>query len=127
MRSPTPNNCAHWCAPDAEIRRARAGCSAPASIGVTEFEAHIDVFDPQRRLRLMYLPVPDAAAARTTVMVDDFILERAPAARSCASWARVCRRAGVGYSVLAAAHQLAAALKRLKVFVEKHSKAGAPP
>jgi len=65
---------AHWCSPQAEIR-ARAGGLFRASVDrVTEFEARIDVFEPQRRLRLMYLPHPGLPAARS-VMVDDFILD----------------------------------------------------
>ncbi|MBV9344396.1 MAG: SRPBCC domain-containing protein [Gammaproteobacteria bacterium] len=65
---------AHWCSPRAEIR-ARAGGLFRASVDrVTEFEARIDVFEPQRRLRLMYLPHPTLRAARS-VMVDDFILD----------------------------------------------------
>ena len=63
-----------WCSPEAEIR-ARPGGLFRASIDrVTEFEAHIDVFEPGRRLRLMYLPHPTLPRA-DTVMVDDLILD----------------------------------------------------
>ena len=40
---------------------------------VTEFEAHIDVYMPQRRMRLVYLPSPHLPADCT--MVDDFVLD----------------------------------------------------
>src|SRR3977135_160606 len=66
-----------WCSPDAEIRARRGGLFRASVDRVTEFEAHIDVFEPGRRLRLIYLPSP--ALPRTeTVIVDDFILEPVP-------------------------------------------------
>ena len=43
---------------------------------VTEFEAHIDVYMPQRRMRLVYLPSPHLPADCT--MVDDFVLDGGP-------------------------------------------------
>ena len=65
---------ARWCSPEAEIR-ARPGGLFRASVDrVNEFEAQIDVFEPRRRLRLMYLPHAALPAARS-VMVDDFILD----------------------------------------------------
>jgi len=67
-----------WCSPKAEIR-ARAGGLFRACVDrVTELEAHIDVYEPERRLRLIYLPsaaLPPADSA----LIDDFILERARA------------------------------------------------
>lgn len=63
-----------WCSPKAEIR-ARAGGLFRACVDrVTELEAHIDVYEPGRRLRLIYLPstkLPPADSA----LIDDFILE----------------------------------------------------
>ena len=45
-----------WCAPDAQLRP-RAGGLFRASVDrVTLMEAHIDVYDANRRLRLIYLP-----------------------------------------------------------------------
>ena len=61
-----------------------------------------------RRLRLIYLPSATLPRVRPACMIDDFIIEPAGAARSCACSARVCRRRRVGYAVPAAAHQLAA-------------------
>ena len=67
-----------WCSPKAEIR-ARAGGLFRACVDrVTELEAHIDVYEPGRRLRLIYLPnvaLPPADSA----LIDDFILEPARA------------------------------------------------
>ena len=68
---------ARWCSPGCGHPGA-PGCSFRASVDrVTEFEAHIDVFEPGRRLRLLYLPVPDLPRS-DSVMVDDFILDRVP-------------------------------------------------
>jgi uncharacterized protein YndB with AHSA1/START domain len=67
-----------WCSPKAEIR-ARAGGLFRACVDrVTELEAHIDVYEPGRRLRLIYLP--SAALPPTeSALIDDFILEPARA------------------------------------------------
>ena len=68
---------ARWCSPGAQIR-ARAGGLFRASVDrVTEFEAHIDVFEPGRRLKLIYLPTPGVPPAGS-VMTDDFILDAVP-------------------------------------------------
>src|SRR5438309_3968099 len=63
-----------WCSPGAEIRPCKGGLFRASVDRVTEFEAHIDVFEPGRRLRLIYLP--SAALPPTdSAIVDDFILE----------------------------------------------------
>ncbi len=63
-----------WCSPAAEIR-ARPGGHFRASVDrITELEAHIDVFEPERRLRLIYLPCA-ALPATDSALVDDFILD----------------------------------------------------
>jgi uncharacterized protein YndB with AHSA1/START domain len=66
-----------WCSPRAEIRARRGGVFRASVDRVTEFEAHIDVFEPPRRLRLIYLPAAQLPPAET-VMVDDFILDPRP-------------------------------------------------
>lgn len=67
-----------WCSPKAEIR-ARAGGLFRACVDrVTELEAHIDVYEPVRRMRLIYLPSA-ALPATDSALVDDFILEPAKA------------------------------------------------
>jgi len=66
-----------WCSPGAEIR-ARSGGLFRASVDrLTELEGHIDVFEPPRRLRLMYLR-SEALPPADTVLVDDFMLEPVP-------------------------------------------------
>ena len=102
-----------------------AGGSFRASVDrVTEFEAHIDVFDPGRRLRLVYLPAAELPPA-DSVMVDDFILDKV-------SGGTIVRLLGSGvpaggqwdtqYWRLRTSWQ--AALTRLKVYVEKQLKPG---
>jgi len=66
-----------WCSPAADISARKGGLFRASVDRVTEFEAHIDVFEPGRRLRLIYLPSPALPRAQS-VMVDDFILEPVP-------------------------------------------------
>jgi uncharacterized protein YndB with AHSA1/START domain len=120
-----PAQLCQWCSPRAEVRP-RAGGLFRASVDrLTELEAHIDVFDPPRRLRLIYLPsrhLPPAA----TVMVDDFILEPMPGGGT------IVRQLGSGvpatpewdtqYRRLRAGWQ--AAMTRLKVFAEQQARGG---
>jgi hypothetical protein len=44
---------------------------------LTELEAHIEVFEPGRRMRLMYMRSA-ALPATESVLVDDFMLEPMP-------------------------------------------------
>lgn len=71
-----PSQLTEWCSPDARIS-ARAGGLFRACVDrVTELEACIDVFEPGRRLRLIYLPCASLPPA-LSALVDDFILEPA--------------------------------------------------
>jgi uncharacterized protein YndB with AHSA1/START domain len=111
-----------WCAPDAQMRP-RAGGLFRASVDrVTEMEAHIDVCEPNRRLRLIYLPSATLPATESAI-VADFILEPAlPPASGVIlrvlgsgipegpTWDTQYKRMKVGWS---------AAMARLKVYVEK--------
>ena len=63
-----------WCSPAADIRPKQGGLFRASVDRVTEFEAHIDVFEPGRRLRLIYLPNGELPPA-SSVITDDFILE----------------------------------------------------
>src|SRR5258708_33827427 len=47
-----------WCSPDAEIRARKGGLFRASVDRVTEFEPHIDGFEPGRRLRRSYRPSP---------------------------------------------------------------------
>jgi len=107
-----------WCSPGAQMV-ARQGGSFRASVDrVTEFEAHIDVFDPVRRLRLIYLPSPELPAAESA-LVDEFFLEpdgEATIVRLLGSgvpsgqeWDAVYMRLRIGWE---------RAMARLKVLVE---------
>src|SRR2546430_10616620 len=59
---------ARWCSPAAEISARKGGLFRASVDRVTEFEAHIELFEPGRRLRLIYLP--SAAMPRAdTVMI----------------------------------------------------------
>jgi uncharacterized protein YndB with AHSA1/START domain len=113
-----------WCSPDAEIR-ARAGGLFRASVDrVTEFEAHIDVCEPQRRLKLIYLPTPGVPPA-DRAMSDDFILE-------AVAEGTIVRLLGSGFPVsdawetqfLRLRTGWSQALARLKVLVEQQLKQG---
>jgi uncharacterized protein YndB with AHSA1/START domain len=115
-----------WCSPDAQIRP-RANGSFRASVDrVTEFEARIDVFEPGRRLRLIYLPAPQLPAE--TVMIDDFILDKV-------AGGTIVRLLGSGVPATPAwdtqfarlRASWGAAMTRLKVFVEQQSRTGALP
>jgi uncharacterized protein YndB with AHSA1/START domain len=108
-----------WCSPSAEIS-ARTGGIFRASVDrVTELEAHIDVFEPERRLRLIYLPSPALPPAETA-LVDDFMLdgnERNTIVRLLGSgfptdsaWDPVYMRLRVGWE---------RAIARLKVLIEE--------
>ena len=117
-----------WCAPDAQMRAREGGLFRASVDRVTEMEAHIDVFVPERRLRLIYLPSPAFPPAETAI-VADFILEPAPpptrgtivrmlgmGVPDGREWDVPFKRMKVGW---------AAAMARLKVYVEKQMAAGA--
>src|ERR1700676_2010324 len=68
-----PARLARWYAAQARVD-AREGGSFWARIDADlTREAHIDVFQPLRRLRLIYMPLP-ALPSDDAVMVDDFML-----------------------------------------------------
>ena len=116
-----------WCSPRAQIRP-RAGGLFRASVDrVTEFEAQIEVFEPGRRLRLMYLP-SEAVPKADTVMVDDFILDPVPGGtivRLLGSGISAAPEWDTQYWRLRTSWQQA--LARLKVFVEEHPSGEALP
>ena len=120
-----PDALPQWCSPTAEIRPRQGGTFRASVDRVTELEAHIDVFEPGRRLRLIYLPATELPPTEQTI-VDDFILE--PTATGTilrllgsgvpgtADWDTQYRRLRIGWQQ---------AITRLKVFVERQLK-GAP-
>jgi len=65
---------AKWCSPGARISPRAGGIFRAKIDRITELEAHIDVFEPGRRLRLIHLPSPSWPASES-VIIDDLILE----------------------------------------------------
>jgi uncharacterized protein YndB with AHSA1/START domain len=122
-----PGQLTRWCSPGAVIRPPQGGLFRASVDRVTEFEAQIDVFEPARRLRLLYLPYSGLPRG-DTVMVDDFILDRVPGGtivRLLGSGVPAAPEWDTQYWRLRTSWQQA--LTRLKVFVEKQAKTGAPP
>jgi uncharacterized protein YndB with AHSA1/START domain len=116
-----------WCSPAASIRARPGGLFRACVDRVTEFEAHIDVFEPPRRLRLLYLPCERLPRA-PSVMIDDFILdpvEGGTIVRLLGSGVPATAEWDTQYWRLRTSWQQA--LQRLKVFVEKQLQTGAPP
>jgi uncharacterized protein YndB with AHSA1/START domain len=113
-------NLTQWCSPAAEIRARQGGLFRASVDRVTELEAHIDVYEPGRRLRLIYLP--SAALPPTdSAIIDDFILESVALGTilrllgsgvpSAIEWDTQYRRLRMGWLQ---------AMTRLKVFAETH-------
>jgi uncharacterized protein YndB with AHSA1/START domain len=110
-----------WCSPDASIRAKTGGLFRASVDRVTQLEAHIDVCEPGRRLRLIYLPC-DALPGEDPV-TDDFILATGPRGT-------MVRLLGSGFTDSAGGEVQfrrmrmgwERALARLKVFVEQLEK-----
>ena len=66
-----------WCSPEAELQPRQGGLFRARIDRLTELEAHIDVFEKGRRLRLIYLPNPALPRAES-VLTDDLIVEAVP-------------------------------------------------
>ncbi|MBV8145534.1 MAG: SRPBCC domain-containing protein [Gammaproteobacteria bacterium] len=121
-----PTQLTRWCSPQAQIQPRQGGLFRASVDRVSEFEAHIDVFEPGRRLRLMYLP-SSSLPPSGTVMVDDFILDRAPGGtivRLLGSGVSGAPEWDTQYWRLRTSWQQA--MTRLKVFVEMQGRTGAP-
>ena len=117
---------ARWCSPGAEIHP-RQGGSFRASIDrLTELEAHIDVFEPGRRMRLMYMRSA-ALPAGESVLVDDFMLEPMPGGtivRLLGSGVPATPAWDTQYLRLRTGWQQA--MTRLKVLLESEAQGAAP-
>ena len=120
-----PQSLTRWCSPEAELQPRQGGLFRARVDRVTELEAHIDVFDAGRRLRLIYLP--NASLPRAdSVMTDDLIVEAVPGGT-------VVRLLGSGVpgdpqwdtQYWRLRTSWLAALNRLKVFVEAQQRPGA--
>jgi len=124
-RAITDSAClALWCSPRAQIRAQPRGLFRASVDRVTELEAHIDVFEPNRRLRLIYMPIAGLPATES-VVIDDFILEPAEDGT-------IVRLLGSGYPgdevwdipYMRLRMSWGQAMTRLKVFVEKQGDRG---
>jgi len=108
-----------WCSPKAEIRAQPGGLFRASVDRVTELEAHIDVFEPTRRIRLIYMATASLPST-DSVIIDDFILEPegdGTIVRLLGSGYPATVEWDVPYMRLRTGWQQA--LARLKVFVEK--------
>ena len=72
-----PLSLTRWCSPEAELQPRQGGLFRARVDRVTELEAHIDVFEVGRRVRLIYLPNP-ALPRSDSVLTDDLIVEAVP-------------------------------------------------
>ncbi len=126
-RALTTRDClTRWCSPAADIKPKAGGLFRASVDRVIELEAHIDVFEPSRRLRLIYLPSKDLPPT-DSALIDDFILDAtAPGTivrllgsgiPSTLDWDAQYKRLRTGWH---------AAMTRLKVFVERQM-TGTPP
>jgi len=75
-----PDALALWYADGARIDPREGGYYAVRTRLLGRREAHIDAFQPNRRLRLIYDPNPDWPAMGEGVIVEDFLIDRDPKA-----------------------------------------------
>jgi uncharacterized protein YndB with AHSA1/START domain len=68
-----PELLAQWYGPGARVAARAGGSYLVRADRDLEREAHIDVFEPARRLRLIYMP-PRNLPASDAVVIDDFII-----------------------------------------------------
>ncbi|HXZ59709.1 MAG TPA: SRPBCC domain-containing protein [Steroidobacteraceae bacterium] len=120
-----PQSLTRWCSPEAQLQPRQGGLFRARVDRVTELEAHIDVFDAGRRVRLIYLPNP-ALPRCDSVLTDDLIVEAVPGGT-------VVRLLGSGVpgepewdtQYWRLRTSWLQALNRLKVLVEAQNRAGA--
>lgn len=108
-----------WCSPNADMKAKPGGLFRASVDRVVELEAHIDVYEPTRRLRLIYLPSKELPPTNSAV-IDDLILDPTPPGTivrllgsgipSTPDWDTQYKRLRMGWQ---------AAMARLKVFVER--------
>ena len=96
-----------WCSPRADIKARKGGLFRASVDRVIELEAHIDVYEPARRLRLIYLPSPELPPADTAI-IDDFILDATPPETIVRLFRlRHSKQPGLGCTIQAPAHGVA--------------------
>jgi uncharacterized protein YndB with AHSA1/START domain len=90
-----PARLARWYAPQARVDAREGGSFWIRIDAELTREAHIDVYQPPRRLRLIYMPLP-GLADDDAVLVDDFLLHSAVAAAETAGALTILRLLGSG-------------------------------
>jgi uncharacterized protein YndB with AHSA1/START domain len=116
---------AEWYAPTARISAREGGSYKVKLHNGTEREAHIDIFQPPRRLRLIYMP-QSAMQAVDGVIVDDFIIEKmADGCRICLLGSGFPRNFEFAELFQKTQDGWTRALARLKVATEKRVNPGA--
>jgi len=123
-----PSTLALWYAPGARLEAREGGIYCVRHNAEMEREAHIDVFLPPRRLRLIYMPLP-GLPDDGAVIVEDFLLDRdqVAARAEAAGAATVLRLMGSGVPEGGEWHSTYVALRRgwerallrLKVLLER--------
>lgn len=122
-----PQSLARWCSPEATLQPRKGGLFRARVDRVTELEAHIDVFDAGRRVRLIYLP-NSALPRADSVLIDDLIVEAVPGGtvvRLLGSGVPTEHEWDTQYWRLRTSWQQA--LNRLKAFVEGRGDGAAAP
>jgi uncharacterized protein YndB with AHSA1/START domain len=115
-----------WCSPGADIKAKPGGLFRASVDRVIELEAHIDIFEPARRLRLIYLPSEELPPTDSAI-IDDIILDATEPGTivrllgsgipSTLDWDAQYKRLRLGWH---------AAMTRLKVFVERQQREALP-
>lgn len=114
---------AEWFAPGAEIS-ARTGGSFKIQFDAQyERQAHIDVFQPPSRLRLIYMPQPELPDTNS-VIVDDFLIDSSKTGGSklCLLGSGFPRSFGYADFFQRAQRGWTQALTRLKVATERRAR-----
>ncbi len=109
-----------WCGPGSKLAERAGGAANLCLDRQTVIRTHVDIYEPQRRLRLIHLPGSVVDAAAGAALVDDLLIEQRPPVTVVRL---LCSGlpAGSAYDTVARAHQLGwrAALARMKVYLEK--------
>lgn len=119
-----PTSLTRWCAPSAAIRAQTDGSFRVRFDSAVEIDAHVDVFEPRQRLRLILLS-GSSAPAFDGVEIDDFVFEAYAATSGEQSRLRLLNSGlpnSPGWDHYYARKRVhwQRALARLKVFLEKN-------
>jgi len=90
-----PARLARWCAPQTRVDAREGGSYWMRLDASLTREAHIDVYLPPRRLRLIYMPLPELPA-EDSVLVDDFLLHSVASAADEGGALTILRLLGSG-------------------------------